>query len=100
MPEAIKYETTTIPARRPSGEIMALLAEYGARHVSLEYDSEGEPATVSFASHDPKLGQLVAAEAPTPVPARDREACRQRAEEQRRALLEEASKAPAAVHLG
>lgn len=59
MPEAIKYETTTIPARRTAGEIMELLAEYGARHVSLEYDSEGEPAAVSFAIHDPKLGQLV-----------------------------------------
>jgi hypothetical protein len=46
---AILNYTTTVPAAKTTGEIVAILTKAKAREVSFEYDDEGDPVAIKFA---------------------------------------------------
>lgn len=56
MPQAIKYESTTIAPQRSAEHIRELIESYGARRFTLSYASDGRIEGVEFWLVDPDLG--------------------------------------------
>jgi hypothetical protein len=59
MPQAIKYETTTIEAVKTAGELVSLIVKYGGRRTSIEWDESGQPTGIAFEIEDRSARRLI-----------------------------------------